>query len=377
MFSKHRIILRKFHRYKFYRSFKKTRFESNIRRFHSHRFHNLTINARPKRNLVYLRWIFLHRIDIAFFDCFMDHKMRSENILSLQDTEYEGKGLLEKLGQNLKPTDYKRFLLLQDTTIGNIGDWLKHQFLTFNIANVALLIVIVIISTSIKDTLTQQQAANVQAQQVLTSLNIQLASAQNTLTTIKSQNDFFKGHGFSNFSQLIHQYENFNNSITQLTVRTTTVYTKIFLSGNGQTIYPNSGGDFAVLFDSAVYQTHPTSYYNLGGNSQYFSVPISGVYSFSGNLLFSNVFNNFQTVGGAGYVVMKKNGITLNYFFSRSDNGISGVPFEFNDRAVAGDKYTLQAGFNPVTPSTATVLLAGSSGIPGSGCFMEIVKVGS
>ncbi len=82
-------------------------------------------------------------------------------------------------------------------------------------------------------------------------------------------------------------------------------------------------------------------------------------------------------MGGAGYVVMKKNGITLNYFFSRSDNGISGVPFEFNDRAVAGDKYTLQAGFNPVTPSTATVLLAGSSGIPGSGCFMEIVKVGS
>jgi hypothetical protein len=95
-------------------------------------------------------------------------------------------------------------------------DWFKHQLLTFNFANVALLIVIIIVSININSTLQQQRTANQEAQASLLELNKKLESSVGLISEITDGKNFFVKSGFSNFSQLVTQYEGFNTTIEQL-----------------------------------------------------------------------------------------------------------------------------------------------------------------
>jgi hypothetical protein len=125
---------------------------------------------------------------------------------------------------------------------------LKYQILTFNFANVALLIVIIIISINTNSTLSQQQTANVQAQRSLGELKVQLASASKTVDEITQGKDFFINRGYSNFSQLVAQYSNFNSTFQTLTGEKSIMEISIDVScGNPCYFYNNPAWSFGTI----------------------------------------------------------------------------------------------------------------------------------
>ena len=128
------------------------------------------------------------------------------------------------LKEQLKVTNLQEYFVTRRETIETFADWLRHQLLTFNVANVALLVAILIVSANVKVILEQQQTtlrsqelANSAANQLISDLTLKqstvvkavdsiLGSVNSTMVEITAQNKLFLINGFQNFSKFAIQH---------------------------------------------------------------------------------------------------------------------------------------------------------------------------
>ena len=95
--------------------------------------------------------------------------------------------------------------ILVRAKIQGFQDWIKHQALTFNLANAALLVAVLVVSTGVNSTLRAQEAQNDVSRQILRQINDAHATATATVANITTH--------IQQLSSLIEGADALNNTL--------------------------------------------------------------------------------------------------------------------------------------------------------------------
>lgn len=218
--------------------------------------------------------------------------------------------------------------------------WITNQVLYFNIANLGLLLAMIIISTTVQQQISTQQANNAYAstlllqlgQQVATlqakidSANTVLHSANSTLALIQNAQSFFNENGLLNISQVASQYNNLNSSYTVLNNFMNEVAMPVWAPYQPQ-----------VYSDGSTKASYTTSYfqYKVLGKTVY----VSGVLSIG-----------FLNVGSGGSYLRLQLPLASRPGITQTLGIVSGVDF-------SAGTLTSPGGIGVITPGNYTSAL--------------------